>query len=554
MRNSISRLASVPTVNKPRSKIRMSPFRHLTTMNSGYLVPIFYQNCIPGGNYRCSMRQLIRMSTPIHPVMDDCYIDTYFFLVPYRLVWENWEEFMGENKKSYWTKDQTQYTVPMLQTGLRSFEVGSIADHFGHPTGVAGLKVSALPFRGTARVWNEWFRDENTMAPVEIPYNSASTSYSEIANGYFIGGVKGGALFPVSKFKDYFTSALPSPQRGPDVMLPLYDGLAPVVTQNDPHINSSQTPMQFVSVGGLNFGSGYNDLSAYSSGGIRGSLVANTEATAVGESDIPVAPSNLYANLSDSVTATVNQLRIAVALQTFYEAAARYGSRYTESLRAHFGVASPDARLQRTEYLGGKRTKINMQQVLQTSSTDDISPQGNTAAFSLTADIVEAFDVSVVEHAMILGFACIRTAQTYQYGIERSWSYKDPTDFYFPEFANIGEQPVYNKEIYAQGNAQDDEVFGYQEAWAEYRQQHSKVSGMFRSSYAQSLDSWHYAEAYDSLPTLSESFIKQSPDVIDRSLAVQSETADQFLCDFRFEETMVAPIPMYSIPGFGMNF
>lgn len=555
MRNVESRLAMVPRANISRSKFDMTPFRHLTTMNAGKLVPIFVQECLPAGTYSLTVKDLIRMSTPIHPVMDDCYLDTYFFFVPNRLVWRNWEEFMGENKNSYWTKNQEQFVVPQIRINNSEGVVkGSILDYMGIPTGVRGISINALPVRAYNLIWNEWFRDQNTMPPVHISDLADDEIYEPPTDDWFYSAPYGGDLLPVSKFHDYFTSALPEPQRGPDVSIAISNDFAPVVTTENEHsINPGSVPLMFRDVAEGNIPSQNLLLSSTN--------INNSNAILAGRSlgdellsGNTLAPSNQWVDLSEATATTINELRMAVALQTFYEASARYGGRYTELLRGHFGVVSPDSRLQRPEYIGGKRVKINMQQVLQTSSTDDTSPQGNTAGFSLTADIDKSFTYSCVEHGFIIGVCCIRTRQTYQYGLNRMWSRRDMIDYYFPEFAHIGEQPLLNKELFATGTDSDDEVFGYQEAWAEYRQNHSYITGAYRSNYPQTLDSWHYAEKLDSLPTLSSEFMSQSTQVIDRTLAVTSDVEDQFLCDFEFNMSCVLPMPMYSVPGFGLRF
>lgn len=544
MRNIESRLSSLPALNIKRSAFDMPPEHHLTTMNAGKLVPIFCLECLPGATYKLRTDSLIRMSTPIHPVMDDCYADTYFFFVPNRLVWENWEEFMGANKTSYWTKNQPTFTVPKIVCS-QPVEKGSVADYMGIPTNVNNIRFNALPFRAYALIWNEWFRDENTMAPIDVRTNSNDAGYIPLSQSFFFSAGNGGSLCPVAKFKDYFTAALPEPQRGPDVMLPLGD-FAPVVTSSDSFINNAEFPMFLSTTGNSVLSAGALNVAA--------SGTVHSSGTAGNTNSEPLFPANLVVDLSDATAATINELRMAFALQSFYEASARYGSRYTELLRGHFGVISPDARLQRPEYLGGIRQRINMQQVLQQSSTDDVSPLGSTGAFSLTVGSDKSFTYSTVEHGFIIGLCCIRTKNTYQYGLDRMWSRTDMTDYYFPEFAHIGEQPILNKEIFAQGSEEDEEVFGYQEAWAEYRQRNSRVSGAYRSNYAQSLDSWHYAEKYETLPTLSEAFISQSTEVIDRTLAVSSEIEDQFLCDFCFNLTAVLPMPTNSIPGIGIHF
>lgn len=544
-RNSELRFSENPTnIDIPRSKFNRST-QLKTTWNTGDLIPIYIDEVLPGDTFQMDMASAVRMSTPIHPVMDNMNMDTYFFFVPNRLLWEHWEEFNGANKTGYWTQS-TEYQIPMIKAPTGGWEKGSLADYMGLPTKIENLEVSHLPFRAYSLIWNEWFRDQNNSEPCNI--NMDETLLTGANTGkYQINAQLGAEPLKVAKYHDYFTSALPSPQKGPDVLLPLGKN-APVGT-GLPH----------------EFGSGnisYKDLTgtltadqawpltmvkASSTNGNSFLGYANPNATSTGNK--AVAPDNLWADLENATSATINQLRQAFAIQKLYEKDARGGTRYTEMIRSHFGVTSPDGRMQRPEYLGGSRTPINIDQVLQTSSTDTISPQGNTAGWSLTNTNDSLFTKSFTEHGWIVGLMCVRTEHTYQQGIERMWSRKNRFDFYYPSLANIGEQAIKNKEIYAQGTVQDDEVFGYQEAWAEYRHKPSKVTGAFRSNYAQSLDVWHYADEYSKLPTLTHDWISETKANVDRTLAVQSSLEDQFIGDFYFKSEVTRPMPLYSVPG-----
>lgn len=584
-RNANTLFSEVADVKIQRSKFPRN-HRHLTALNSGKLVPIFLeQNVLPGDTISLDTETFIRMSTPLHPVFDNSYLDIYYFFVPNRLVMDEWKEFMGENTRSYW--DDSMPDIKLPHVNFVGMKVGdnlddpyycnyfnTVSDYMRIPilgpdvgngatipqninsSGKTFMTASALPFRAYALIWNEWFRGESYYRPLQIDKGSSDTPALWFVNDYFESASTGGALCPVAKFHDYFTSALPEPQKGPDVYLPLGE-FAPVTTRNV----DIDTPEHLMNIrlfngGNITNGSSLGVRVSSGSAGITGTLNAAT-----GSSDL-VTPSvntgayfsNLWTNLSEATAATINDLRLAFALQRFFEADARGGSRYIELIRVHFGVTSPDARLQRPEYLGGKRIRINMQQVLQTSATDSVSPQGNTAAFSLTADSSSSFTYSATEHGCIIGLACIRTQQTYQYGLGTHWSRRNRTDFYFPTFAHLGEQPIYNREIFLQGTDEDNEVFGYKEAWAEDRYQPSGVTSVFRSNHPQTLDSWHYAERLDSLPTLSEDFISQSSTVIDRTLAVSSELSPQFIADFGFKCNYVRPMPVHSIPGMRNHF
>lgn len=556
-RNTESRFAMNPTdIDIQRSVFnRNSSVK--TTFNVGELVPFYCDEVLPGDTFSIDRSIVARLQTLITPPMDNLYLDTYFFFVPNRLVWEHWKQFCGENTESPWIP-QTEYSVPQLTSPAGGWEVGTLADYFGIPTGVENLSVNAMPFRGYSLIVNDWFRDENLCDPLNIPVSDATVAGVNTAN-FVTDCAKGGKPYIAAKYHDYFTSGLPSPQKSADVLIPsATSGEYPVTTRDKliPDVLLSDVPMvsyaskpsdgkYWTTHAGsnvVNLSSGYTS-SQYTT--FDAALKNNGDSI-----DPGLHPANLYAISSGGIGATINQLRLAFQIQKFYEKQARGGSRYIEVIKSFFGVTSPDARLQRPEYLGGNRIPIHIQQVVQNSGTQDTgTPQGTPTGLSVTSDTHSDFTKSFVEHGFVIGLMVARYDHTYQQGIERFWSRKTKFDYYWPVFANIGEQAIKNKEIYAQGNAQDDEVFGYQEAWADYRYKPSRVAGEMRSSYKAPLDSWHFADNYDKLPTLSEEWIREDKSNVDRALAVTSQVSNQIFCDIFIQNRSTRAMPLYSIPG-----
>lgn len=552
-RNSQSHFAINPTnIDMSRSRFDR-PFSHKTTFNVGQIIPFYVDEVLPGDTFDVETSRVVRMQSLITPVMDNIYLDMYYFFVPNRIVWSHWKEFMGENTESAWIP-KTEYSLPQITAPADGgFKIGTIADYLGVPTGVPSLSVNALPFRAYALICNEWFRDENLSDPLNIPVDDATVA--GVNTGTFVSDVaKGGLPYTAAKYHDYFTGALPAPQKGPDVLIPSATaGEYPVVSTSNLHsLDGYSDGLRFYlpeSDGGkvpaepAYLGIGFPpDGSANDNVGLASS---SFESNRKG-----LFPANLWAIASGGLGATINQLRMAFQLQKLYEKDARGGTRYIEVLKAHFGVTSPDARLQRPEYLGGNRIPININQVLQTSGTaEGTTPQGTPVGQSLTTDTHHDFKKSFVEHGFVIGVMVARYRHTYQQGLERFWNRHTRFDYYWPVLANIGEQAILNKEIYAQGTEEDDEVFGYQEAWADYRYKPDRVSAEMRSAYAQSLDVWHLADDYDKLPALSDSWIREDPANVDRVLAVQSNTSAQLFADIFVMNRTTRPMPMYSVPG-----
>ncbi len=551
-RNTESHFSLAPHVDISRSRFDRSASLK-TSFNVGDVVPFFLDEVLPGDTFSVDTSKVVRMQTLLTPMMDNVYLDTYYFFVPNRLVWDHWKQFCGENTESAWIPE-TEYTMPQITSPAGSgWAVGTLADYFGIPTGVSGLSVSALPFRAYALIMNEWFRDQNLQDPLVVPTDDSTVA--GVNTGTFVTDVaKGGKPFIAAKYHDYFTSCLPSPQKGPDVLIPSATaGEYPVVSLNkeiDKTLNTS--PVNFFAPGSSP-ANPYLTLHVHNSASGSAGLFQGdsfSDAFPVGSNYTNVAPANLFAVASGGIGATINQLRLAFQIQKFYEQQARGGSRYTEVIRSFFGVTSPDARLQRPEYLGGNRVPINVNQIIQQSGTESTgTPQGTVVGQSLTTDSHSDFTKSFTEHGFIIGLMVARYDHTYQQGLNRLWSRKDKFDFYWPVFANIGEQPVKNKEIYAQGNSTDDEVFGYQEAWADYRYKPNMVTGEMRSAFTQSLDVWHLADDYSTLPTLSDSWIREDKSTVDRVLAVTSSVSNQLFADIYVKNLCTRPMPMYSIPG-----
>jgi len=509
--------SQVPQADIPRSSFNRSCGLK-TTFDSGYLVPIFVDEALPGDTFNMNMTGFARMATPLHPFMDNVHMDTFFFSVPIRLIWDNFQKFNGEQTDP---GDSTDYVVPtMAAPASVGHANGSLSDYFGIPTKIADLEHSSLWHRAYNLCFNEWFRDQNLIDSVVVDKDDGPDSSTDYA------------LLKRGKRHDYFTSCLPWPQKGDSVDLPL-GTTAPVTSAPD-----GSSMWIITDLNGNAASGGPSNLQVNSGGG--GGLITDSVHRIMDPNG------TLEADLTSATSATINELRQAFQLQKLFERDARGGSRYIEIVKSHFGVTSPDLRATRPEYLGGGTSRININPVAQTSSTDATTPQGNLAAFGVGAFNGHGFTKSFTEHCIILGLVSVRADLTYQQGLDRMFSRSTRYDFYWPALSHIGEQAVLNKEIYADGSATDDDVFGYQERYAEYRYKPSKITGKFRSNDAATLDSWHLAQDFATLPALNQSFIEENPP-IDRVVVLDTEP--EFLFDSYFSLKCARPMPIYSVPG-----
>jgi hypothetical protein len=515
----------IPKADIPRSKFDCQS-THKTTFDAGYLVPVYVDEVLPGDTFNLNMTAFARLSTPLFPIMDNMHLESFFFFVPNRLIWDNWQKFMGQQANP---TDSISYVIPQQVSPANGYAIGSLQDYMGLPTVgqvTATKTVSHCAFwpRAYNLIYNEWFRDENLQNSAVVDTGDGPDTVANYT------------LLRRGKRKDYFTSALPWPQKGASVTLPL-GTTAPILSNGQ-----KPTMVDF----GTTTPTGILQRSATSNNVTVGLPASGTV------KDLAWSNSGLYADLSAATAATINQLRQSFQIQKLLERDARGGTRYTEIIRSHFGVISPDARLQRPEYLGGGSTSINISPIAQTSGTNasgTTTPLGTLASMGTGLAHNHGFTQSFVEHGVILGIVAVRADLTYQQGLQKMWSRSTRYDFYFPAFATLGEQAVLNKEIYVTGDTTDNSVFGYQERWAEYRYYPSRISSLFRSTAAGTIDGWHLAQKFTAVPTLNTTFIQDTPPVA-RTLAVgAAANGQQFIFDSFFDVKKARPMPMYSVPG-----
>ena len=551
-RNNERHFNQIPEIKASRTRFNRDQ-TILTTFDSGKLIPFYVDEVLPGDTFEVNTTAIIRMTTPKYPVMDDAFIDFYYFYCPNRILWDNFKYFMGEVEATPWMPKKEYATPKIVINGTESVpkpNEKSVLDYMGVPTKIKKpFMINALPIRAYVKIWNEFFRDENVDNIATLKTDDSSVVY-EFGNEDWVqeaenNAYKGGNLLPVNKFHDYFTSCLPYPQRGPEVTVPL-NGNAPVGLYKDSKLE------EFGTANGNNQIYFNQSVTSGSVPGILNSLAGDRNSLVEGSSDKTNNVTDLAylgANLSAVTATTVNELRNAIAVQQYYEALARGGSRYREQVQALWNVVISDKTVQVPEYLGGGRYHVNMNQIVQTSGqqTSTDTPIGETGAMSVTPVNESSFTKSFEEHGFVIGVCCVRHNHSYQQGLERFWSRSDRLDYYVPQFANLGEQPVKKKEIMLTGDATDEETFGYQEAWADYRMKPNRVSGLMRSNATGTLDFWHYADNYKTVPTLSQDWMEEGKAEMARTLIVQDEP--QFFGAIRVANKTVRRMPLYSVPG-----
>lgn len=554
-RNNERHFNQIPEMKASRTRFNRDQ-TILTTFDSGKLIPFYVDEVLPGDTFNVNTTAIIRMSTPKYPVMDDAFIDFYYFYCPNRILWDHFKQFMGEVESTPWMPKKTYKMPEITITGSTESAVpyeASILDYMGVPTRVKGaFRINALPIRAYVKIWNEFFRDENVDNEAVVKTDDTDVEYSDTSGEDIEKQLQeaytGGRCLPVSKFHDYFTSCLPYPQRGPEVTLPV-TGNAPIrLGDAEANYQGFSGPVEMI----LASTSAYNTPGSLTYGSIKGAPGEKQTMKFTGKerttNEIGVG-GWMYADLGSVTAATVNDLRKAIAVQQYYEALARGGSRYREQVQALWDVVISDKTVQIPEYLGGGRYHVNINQIVQTSGqqTNQDTPIGETGAMSVTPINESSFTKSFEEHGFVIGVCCVRHNHSYQQGLERFWSRTDRLDYYVPQFANLGEQPVKKKEIMLTGSAKDEETFGYQEAWADYRMKPNRVSGLMRSNATGTLEFWHYADNYEEVPTLSQAWMKEGKKEIARTLIVQNEP--QFFGAIRVANKTTRRMPLYSVPG-----